>query len=51
MLKNRILGRKGHLSNEMAGSLLVGLDCLPQEVFLAHLSHAILLGFRGAFYA
>ena len=39
MLQNRILGRKGHLSNEMAGSLLVGLDCLPQEVFLAHLSH------------
>ena len=39
MLQNRILGSKGHLSNEMAGNLLVGLDSLPQEVFLAHLSH------------
>jgi len=39
VLQNRILGKKGHLSNEMAGTLLAGLEHLPQEVFLAHISH------------
>ena len=38
-LQNRILGNRGHLSNVTAGALLMGLECLPQEVFLAHISH------------
>lgn len=38
-LQNRILGKKGHLSNATAAELLAGLECLPQEVFLAHISH------------
>ncbi|MDD4320889.1 MAG: MBL fold metallo-hydrolase [Acidaminococcaceae bacterium] len=38
-LQNRILGKKGHLSNATAGELLASLASLPQEVFLAHISH------------
>lgn len=37
-LQQRILGRRGHLSNEMAGELLMKLPKLPEELFLAHLS-------------
>jgi len=37
-LKKRILGVRGHLSNDAAGSFLAGLQSPPREVFLAHLS-------------
>ena len=37
-LKRRILSTLGHLSNESAGNLLAGLDVLPKQIFLAHLS-------------
>lgn len=39
VLKQRILSTRGHLSNDSAGWLLAGLPRLPQQVFLAHLSH------------
>lgn len=38
-LKKRILGTKGHLANDTAAHFLAGLNKLPEEVFLAHLSH------------
>ncbi len=38
MLKQRILGTRGHLSNKAAGWLLSQMERLPGEVFLAHLS-------------
>ncbi|MEG2343380.1 MAG: MBL fold metallo-hydrolase [Acidaminococcaceae bacterium] len=38
MLKERILGTRGHLSNVAAGWLLAKMPRLPQEVFLAHIS-------------
>lgn len=38
-LKKRILGTRGHLANDTAAHFLAGLDQLPGEVFLAHLSH------------
>lgn len=38
-LKKRILGVKGHLSNDSAAYFLSTLKHLPKEVFLAHLSH------------
>lgn len=37
-LKQRILGTRGHLSNNAAGWLLAQMERLPGEVFLAHLS-------------
>lgn len=37
-LKRRILSTLGHLSNESAGNLLAGLDCLPRQIILAHIS-------------
>lgn len=37
-LKKRILGTRGHLSNEAAGFTLKNLPHKPQEVILAHLS-------------
>lgn len=37
-LKQRILGTRGHLSNNAAGWLLSQMERLPGEVFLAHLS-------------
>ncbi len=37
-LQKRILGTRGHLANETAGRLLSGMETLPQQVFLAHLS-------------
>lgn len=37
-LKQRILSRHGHLSNEAAGRALVNLKSRPRHVFLAHLS-------------
>lgn len=37
-LKQRILSTRGHLSNDSAGWLLAGMERLPQQVFLAHLS-------------
>ena len=38
VLQKRILGTRGHLANATAGHLLAGLEQLPQQVFLAHLS-------------
>ena len=38
-LKKRILGVKGHLSNDAAAHFLSTLERLPEEVFLAHLSY------------
>lgn len=38
VLKQRILGTRGHLSNNAAGWLLSQMERLPGEVFLAHLS-------------
>lgn len=38
LLKQRILGTRGHLSNVSAAWLLAQMDRLPEEVFLAHLS-------------
>lgn len=38
MLKERILGTRGHLSNTAAGWFLANMEKMPQEVFLAHLS-------------
>ena len=38
VLKERILGARGHLSNSAAGWFLATLAKMPQEVFLAHLS-------------
>lgn len=38
VLKQRILGTRGHLSNAAAGIFLAGLERLPERVFLAHLS-------------
>ncbi len=37
-LKRRVLGKYGHLSNEQAGQIVGNLACLPEEIFLAHLS-------------
>ena len=39
MLKERILGTRGHLSNTAAGWFLANMERMPQEVFLAHISH------------
>lgn len=38
MLKQRILGTRGHLSNNSAGWLLTQLRKMPEHVILAHLS-------------
>ena len=38
ILKQRILGTRGHLSNVSAAWLLAHMERLPEEVFLAHLS-------------
>lgn len=38
MLKKRILGSRGHLSNRAAANALSQLDRLPKELFLGHLS-------------
>ena len=37
-LKQRILGTRGHLSNNTAGQFLVQLEKMPGRIFLAHLS-------------
>ena len=39
-LKQRILGKRGHLSNEASGRLLTAiLNDKMQRIFLSHLSH------------
>lgn len=38
MLKERILGTRGHLSNTAAGWFLANMEKMPREVFLAHIS-------------
>ena len=38
MLKRRVAGRHGHLSNAQAGDLLAGLAQVPKQVVLMHLS-------------
>ena len=37
-LKQRILGTRGHLSNNTAGQFLLQLEKMPRRIFLAHLS-------------
>ena len=37
-LKQRILGTRGHLSNNTAGKFLLQLEKMPRRIFLAHLS-------------
>ena len=37
-LKQRILGTRGHLSNNTAGQFLLQLEKMPGRIFLAHLS-------------
>ena len=37
-LKQRILGTRGHLSNNTAGQFLVQLEKMPKRIFLSHLS-------------
>lgn len=39
-LKQRILGRRGHLSNRAAALAVAGLAQKPQKLFLAHLSES-----------
>ena len=37
-LKQRILGTRGHLSNNTAGQFVLELEKMPRRIFLAHLS-------------
>lgn len=47
ILKQRILGTRGHLSNVSAAWLLAHMERLPEEVFLAHLSQENQFAFPG----
>ena len=47
ILKQRILGTRGHLSNVSAAWLLAHMERLPEEVFLAHLSQEKQFAFPG----